>query len=55
MAGIKAMQFNMGKEIQRIKEALGQVSCHHQHVAGGRQQPVTSLCTGGSAAFGHAR
>lgn len=29
MAGIKAMQFNMGKEIQKIKEALGQVSCHH--------------------------
>ncbi|XP_037979316.1 glutamine-rich protein 2-like isoform X3 [Motacilla alba alba] len=26
MAGIKAMQFNMGKEIQRIKEALGQTT-----------------------------
>ncbi|XP_054142930.1 glutamine-rich protein 2-like isoform X1 [Melozone crissalis] len=26
MAGIKAMQFNMGKEIQKIKEALGQTT-----------------------------
>lgn len=55
MAGTKAMQSNMGEEIQRIKEVLGQVSCHHQHVAGLRQQPVTSLCAGGSAASGHAR
>lgn len=55
MAGIKAMQSIMGEEIQRIKEALGQVSCHHQPVAGLRQQPVTSLCSGGSAASGHTR